>query len=182
MIATAACSRISAAPIERRFVCNKFGFSMLVPPGWNVKTIGVLPMFFSLDPGDSIPVIHLPEGMATIHMGLVYGIPRGQPSPQWLRTLRDYTAGAAHGGGDTNPVLAPFQFPPEAGISEAIVVTWDLPISSPPKQVHHSVMICWRFQGNFLDACLHYVVGDPKGAEQEETFFQTIRSFRPLRK
>jgi hypothetical protein len=139
-------------------------------------------MFFSFDPGDTIPVIHLPEGGATVHMGVVYGTPKGGTSPQWLRTLRDFAIGVARGGGDTDPVITPIDFPPEAGISEAFVVNWDLPIKSPPREVHHSVMICWEFGGMFLDACLHYVKGDPKGAAHEKVFLETIRGFRPIRK
>jgi len=153
---------------------------MLVPRGWSVKTIGVLPMFFSFDPGDSIPVIHLPEGGATINMEIESEAPRADSSLQWLRTLRGYATAIAKAGGATDPVLQPVELPVEAGTSQALMASWDLPMRSP--ETHHTVMVCWEFRGKLLDARLHYVKGDPKGTEHEKVFFETVRSFRPAQK
>jgi len=110
LMATTACGRSYGAPTERRFVCNKFGFTMLVPRGWSVKTIGVLPMFFSFDPGDSIPVIHLPEGGATINMEIESEAPRADSSLQWLRTLRGYATAIAKAGGPRTRCCSPSSF------------------------------------------------------------------------
>ena len=134
LLAVAAFSQNHGRFADSRFVSDKFEFSLLTPRGWAVERIGDVPMFFSIDPGNSYPVIQLPTGGATINMDVVSRTPRAGSSPKWLRTLRDYAEAIGRAGGATDPALSPIAFPPESGISEALVVSWDRETLSPPNK------------------------------------------------
>jgi len=161
---------------------------MAVPRGWfggfmEDAQSGV-PMFLNFNPGKIHPRgDRLPNGGAVI--GVVAGdeLPGAGSPPKWLRSPRDWLSDDVRAARPSpTPVIAPMEFPREAGVPNAAMVAYDVPAYSPQEQQQHCVRIAWEFEKKLFGAHLFYVRGDPKGPLYERAFLETIRSIRPLAK
>jgi hypothetical protein len=141
-------------------------------------------MFINFDPRKSpLGVDPLPKGGAIIGVLAADDMPDAASKPYWLRTLRNWAVAEAQRQSVVRePVITDVAFPPEAEVSNAITTAYEQRRFSPDEQAQHHVWAYWEFRKKFFGAYLTYVKGDRKGALIEKTFWDTIRSIRPLRK
>lgn len=176
-IAGAGHGRIEGSAHAKRFISDKYGFSMEVPEGWGVSTTLDIPVFLFAPPSARFVQATIPEGGAVITMesqDSVTGTAQSATTPHsWARANADAF------GVNPSPI-EPFQFPAESGISCAVVCSYDEPSFSPDDRTQHSVGIFWESQQKLFAAHLNYNASDPKAPELQRVFVQTVRSYRPL--
>ncbi len=169
--------RIEGSGTARRFVSQRYGFSITVPRGWYASVDGDTPMYVNFRSTGGATQLHLPDGGAAIVVVAQDSLPKrrrlgGSP--------RDWAQWDTRGVATANPQVWPFWTPKASGASRAVVTSYDYATYSTQDQAQHCVAIFWDFAHRLFAAHLNYVVGDPKGREFERTFRETIRSIRPL--
>jgi len=164
---------------SKRFISEKYGFSIAVPVGWLVDPSNDTPMYFSFSPAQGQEFNHqlrLPRGGAVISVVAQEDLP-GPP-----RSLRDWAAADARGDYARDPPIRDLEMPSASGISEALISFHDTPVFGPDDQSQHTVSIFWEFGGRRFAAHLLYPLNDPKAVRFERVLVDTVRSVRPLRK
>ncbi len=164
----------------RRFVSEKYGFSIAVPPKWLVDPSKDTPMFFSFGPSNAEDFNHqlkLPKGGAVISV-VPLEIFHGLES----RSLSDWAVADAGGDAVENPLLRAIEMPSATGIANAVMSSFDSKMFGPDDQSEHRVNIFWEFHQKLFAGHLMYPAHDPKGSEFEKIFLDTIHSIRPIEK
>lgn len=162
----------------RRFISDKYGFSLLVPSGWSVTLFKDTPTYINFDPSKVAPrrPEQLPAGGAEIDM--VAQVQRGRRSAM---TLSEWAADVARAPAEHEPRIRPFEMPLESEAGNAIWASYDDTTYRSNEQVKHCVVIFWEFRQRRFAGYLDYVPNDPGGPEIERTFFEIVRSLRPHR-
>jgi hypothetical protein len=156
----------------RRFLSQKYGFSMAVPPEWSVSTGLDTPVYFCAPRSARFVQDQIPKGGAVITTE--FGQRRARTPEEWAHA--DALAEAS-----TAPPIEKFQFPPESGASHAVMCAYDEAKFSLDERKQHSVAIYWEFHGGLFASRLRYNSDDKAGPSFEEVFLQTVRGIRPLR-
>jgi hypothetical protein len=76
-------------------------------------------------------------------------------------------------------VSVPLDTPQVTGISEALIVSFDVATFGPDDQAQRSVGVYWIYRHERFAAHLSYVLGDPKGFAYEDVLKQVVFSIRP---
>jgi hypothetical protein len=157
----------------RRFISQKYGFSMAVPADWSVSIGLDTPVYFYAPRSARFVQDQIPKG------GAVITTESGQRWP--ARTPEEWAHADALSEASTAPPIEKFQFPPESGASHAVMCAYDEAKFSLDERKQHSVAIYWEFRGGLFAARLRYNTDDKAGPSFEEVFLQTVRGIRPLR-
>ena len=181
LLAAAAASqgRVEGRGAARRFVSQKYRFSMAVPAGWAVSTRLETPVFFYDPFSERFVQDHIPRGGAVITV---------EPQDTASRPARSATTPEAWALADTrafatnNPAIEPLRMPTESGIARAVGCSYDEPPDSPDQQTQHSVAIFWEFNQKLFAAHLNYNANDSNGPTLEKVLLDAVRSIRPLKK
>jgi len=164
---------------ERRFVSEKYEFSMAVPRGWRVKLPDELPLYFNYPDSRALPQGRLPDGGAYISVVVsenLSGRRYGGSLSQWaVKDMHIETHAPP-------PSPLPFAMPRESDAKNAIELSYDSEAFERGQQQEHEVAIYWEYRGRFFNAHLSYVAADPSGAAIERVFLDTVRSFRPIQR
>lgn len=179
--ATGACGqgRLAGSGGTKRFVSERYGFTIAVPPGWYVSLDKDTPMYVNFGPDKALPQLRLPPGGASIVVVAQETLP-GQPRLGSTPTAWAMTD--ARGVSSTEPSVRPFEVPTASGMTDAVITSYDEATYGPGDQPQHCVAIFWRFAGKLFAAHLNYITNDPNSAAIEKVSFETIRSIRPLEK
>lgn len=178
-VATAAASEgtVEGRGTTRRFISEKYKFTMAVPVGWSVSTGLDTPVYFFAPPGERFVQATIPRGGAAITVEpheAVSGRAKSATTPEaWA--LAD-----ARALGSRVPTTEAFQFPNASRASNAVLSSYDEATYSPDERTQHVVAIFWEHDGKLFAAHLNYNRGDPGGPTFEKAFLQAIRSFRPI--
>ena len=171
--------RLEGRGSARRFVSEKYGFSIAVPPRWLVDPSQDTPMYFSFSPSEAGEFNHqlkLPKGGAVISVVAQDSLPGHQP-----RGLSEWAAADARGVSAETPSIRPFEMPTDTGVATATISSYDSAAFGPDDQSEHRLNIFWEFRQKLFVAHLLYPAHDPKGHEFEKIFLDTVGSIRPLR-
>lgn len=171
--------KVEGRGAARRFVSQRYGFSMEVPGGWGVSVELDTPVLFYARPSEKFVQASIPEGSAVITVkshDTVSGQAQSATTPEaWASAdIRAFASGS--------PKVRSFQFPTESGVSNAVVCSYDEPTFSPDQQTEHSVAIFWEFEKQLFAAHLRYNANDSSAPSFQKVYFQTVRSIRPLPK
>jgi hypothetical protein len=172
--------RLEGSGAARRFISEKYGFSIAVPRGWLVDPSKDTPVYFSFSPAEAEDFnrqLRLPRGGAVISLVAQESLPMRSS-----RTLSDWAVADARGTSAESPSARPFETPTESGMTSAIVSSYDTATFGPDDRSEHHVSIFWEFREKRFAAHLLYPAHDPKGTEFEKVFLQTVRSIRPMGK
>jgi len=171
--------RVEGLGVARRFISQKYMFSMAVPVGWGVSTGLDTPVFFYAPSSGRFVQDSIPPGGAVITVeshDTVSGQRKSGTTPEaWARVDTRAVASSV-------PSIEPFEFPKESEISHAVICSYDEPTFSPAERKQHSVAIFWAFSQRMFSAHLNYNAGDPNATALENVFLQIVRSVRPLKK
>lgn len=171
--------RLEGSGSGNRFISEKYGFSMAVPPGWHVSLEKDTPMFINFSSAEGRSQLTLPKGGAVIVVVAQDALPGrhrlGSSTMEWATT-------DARGVSSGSPSIKPLQVPKESGVSQAVMSSYDVATYSPDEQAQNCVAAFWEFDQKLFAAHLYYVARDPKGSELEKIFVNTVRSIRPLEK
>jgi hypothetical protein len=160
----------------KRFISDRFGFSVKVPPGWQVFVGSDTPVYFNFPPPELGPGLDLPKGGATIDMDAqedAHGKRRTATESEWI---------ALETGSSRVVSTSRVEMPPASGISDAVIVSRDLPVYALDDQKQREVSAYWRFRGGGFAAHVRYVQGDPKSSQYESILLDVVRSIRPLQR
>lgn len=171
--------RVEGHGAARRFISEKYRFSMSVPSGWGVSTGLDTPVFFYAPGSGRFVQDAIPQGGAVITVephDIVSGQGKLATTPEaWARAdTRAFKS--------SNTPIEPFQFPKESGVSRAVICSYSEATYSPVRRRQHSVAIFWEFDHKLFAAHLNYNANDSNGGALEKAFLQAIPSFRPLDK
>src|SRR6185312_14552053 len=141
----------------RRFVSDKYGFSMDVPPGWSPSIELDTPVYFYAPFRGEFGQYNFPQGGAIITV-TAHDTESGKSRladspPKWA--VADAEASAS-----TNPVAIPFEVPAGSHASDGVMTSYDEMVFSREQQKHHTVAVFWKFNGQLFEAKLSYVSGD----------------------
>jgi hypothetical protein len=161
----------------REFVSDRYGFSMAVPPGWGASVELDTPVFFYAPNSEKFVQAEIPKGGAVLTTechDTTSGLARSATTPEaWARVdMRISALGVS-------PIES-FQFPPESGVSHAVISSYNEPAFSLDQRVQHSVAIFWQFREKLFAAHLNYNASDRNGPALQRAFLRTVRSFKPL--
>jgi hypothetical protein len=169
--------RVEGHGVARRFISQKYMFSMAVPVGWAVSTLLDTPVFFYASSSERFVQDAIPQGGAVITTAshdTVSGQSKSATTPEtWA--LAD-----AHVFASNSPPIEPFQMPRESGASRAVMCSYNEAALSLDQHTQHSVAIYWEFKQKLFEAHLRYNAEDSNGPALEKVFLQTVRSLRPL--
>jgi hypothetical protein len=169
--------RLDGRGADRRFVSQRYGFSIAVPSAWNVSVQKDTPMYVNFSSSAGLSQLTLPPGGASI----VVVARDTLPSQGRLgRTLSQWAEGDAKEITTNPPSATPFEMPRESGVLGALTCSYDVATFSPDEQPQHSVSVYWEFKGKQFAAHLTYVVNERNAAMLERTFAETVRSIRPI--
>lgn len=164
----------------RRFVSQKYRFSMAVPAGWGVSTQLDTPVFFfARRSSDRFIQDNIPKGGAVITttaQDIRGGARKSATTPEAWALIE------ARAVASKTPKVERFEVSEESGVSRAVVCSSDEATFSPEQRPQHSVAIYWEFEQKLFAAHLNYNAGDPDGPRLEKIFFQAVRSIRPIDK
>ena len=163
----------------RRFVSEKYGFTVAVPPGWLVDPSANTPIFFSFTPAEAQDFNHqlkLPRGGAVISIVASAELPGARP-----RTLSDWASADARGSSSDAPSVHSFEAPPNTGVTAAVISSFDSAVYGPQDQSEHHVSIFWEFRHALFVTHLVYPAHDPKGPGFDAALETNFSSIRPLR-
>jgi len=171
--------RLEGRGAARRFVSDKYGFSIAVPPGWHVALEKDTPMYINFSSARGLSQLELPKGGASIVVGCQEDLPGrnrlGKSPLEWAASdARVLSSG--------NPLIEPLEMPKESGASRAVMSSYDDATFGPDDQAQHCVAIFWEFNRRLFEAHLNYLADDRNGPALKEAFLDTIRSIRPLEK
>ena len=169
--------KVEGRGATRRFISQRYGFSMAVPRGWGVSIGLDTPVYFYAPPGERFIQASIPKGGAEITVGSHDTMPGPGKS---ATTPEAWALADAHAMASSLPSIRPFRFPKESGASDAVTCSYDEPTFSPDQRTQHSVAIFWKFSRKMFAAHLNYNARDSHVPAFEKTFFETIRSIRPL--
>jgi hypothetical protein len=163
----------------RRFISEKYRFSMAIPVGWGVSARLDTPVYFYAPNSGRFIQDSLPEGGAVITVAAhdtVSGLSKSAATPKdWaLLDMRGVASG--------NPSTESFEMPKLSRVSQAATSSYDEVTLSPDQRTQHSIAIFWEFEGRLFAAHLNYNATDPNGPELKRVFFEAVRSLRPLEK
>jgi hypothetical protein len=164
----------------KRFISEKYGFSIAVPAGWLVDPSKDTPIYFSFSPSEGNEFNHqlkLPRGGAIISVVAQESLPGHQPS-----NLSEWAARDARGVSAESPSIRPLEMPPETGGAATIISSYDTATYGPDDQSEHRVNIFWEFRQQRFVAHLLYPARDSKGPIFEKVLLDTIRGIRPIEK
>lgn len=161
----------------RRFLSEKYGFSIAIPRGWSQLANQDTPLFVSYPASRALPQGRIPEGGAIISI-----VPLDAFKGLESRTLFEWAVADARGDSAGSAPIRPFEMPSQSGVTTAIISSHDTPTFGPDDQSQHTVNIFWEFRRKLFAAHLLYPAHDPRGAEFEKTFLDTVRSVRSLEK
>jgi hypothetical protein len=170
--------RLEGHGAARRFISEKYGFSIGFPLGWRVSLANDTPIYVSFNPAESEKFNHqltLPRGGAVISI-----MPQEERPGRRYGALSEWAARDARGLTEETPPILPFQMPPETGVATAVISAFDTATFSADDQSEHQVSVFWDFRRQRFGAFLMYPAHDPKGPGFEKVFMETIRSIRPL--
>lgn len=171
--------RIEGRGAQRRFISQKYGFSMTVPVGWGVSTRLDTPVFFYAPSSERFVQDAIPQGGAVITIephDTVSGLSKSAATPE------TWALANARAIASSDPSIEPFQIPKESGASHAVICSYEEAKFSPDQRTQHSVAIFWEFELKLFAAHLNYNANDSAGPAFEKVFLQTVRSVRPLDK
>jgi hypothetical protein len=171
--------RVEGRGDARRFISQKYMFSMAVPAGWGVSTLLATPVFFYAPPSERFVQAAIPQGGAAITTephDTVSGQGKSAATPE------EWALADARAFGPNSTPIEPFRMPSESRASRAVICSYDEATFSPDQRKQHSVAIFWEFNKKLFAAHLNYNAGEPKGPALEKVFLKTIRSLRPLDK
>jgi hypothetical protein len=172
--------RLEGREAVRRFVSEKYGFSIGVPTRWLVDPSNDTPMYFSFSPSNAEQFNHqlkLPRGGAVISL-----VAQGRLPGPHFRSLSEWSAADARGVSGGSVSTRAFEMPPTTGVTNAIISSYDSATFGPDDQSEHRVNIFWEFRRELFAAHLLYGAHDPKGPEFNKVFLDCVRSIRPLEK
>ena len=180
---TAVCTAFGQGRLEgrasaRRFVSDKYGFSIAVPPRWLVDPSRDTPMYFSFSPADAGEFnrqLKLPKGGAVISIVAQESL-RGRQ----YHSLSEWAEADARGVSAERPSIRPFELSADTGVAAAIISSYDSATFGPDDQSEHRLNIFWEFRQQLFVAHLLYPTHDARGAELK-VLLDTVRSIRPLR-
>ena len=172
--------RVEVIGQARRFISQKYGFSMAVPPGWGPSTALDTPVYFYSPSRARFVQDQIPKGGAVIAVtahDMESGRRKAATTPsEWAREdARSFFLSRA-------PPVSSLEMPRESEASGAVVSSYDEPALSTDERVQHSVAVFWAFNGELFAAHLRYNANDPSGPRLERLFLETIRSLRPIEK
>jgi hypothetical protein len=171
--------KVEGRAAARRFISQRYMFSMAVPVGWGVSTGLDTPVFFYAPSSERFVQDRIPPGGAVITVGshdTASGQRKSATTPEaWARVDTRALASSI-------PAVEPFEFPKESEVSDAVISSYDEPTFSPDERQQHSVAVFWAYDRHMFFAHLNYNAGDPNAAKFENVFLQTLRSVRPLQK
>jgi hypothetical protein len=169
--------RIEARGQAREFVSDRYGFSMAVPPGWGASVELDTPVFFYAPDSEKFVQAEIPKGGAVLTtecQDTISGLARSATTPEaWARVDMRISASGV------SPIES-FQFPPNSGVSHAVISSYNELTFSPDQRVQRSVAIFWQFGKQLFAAHLNYNADDRNGPALQRAFLRTIRSLRPL--
>jgi hypothetical protein len=171
--------RVEGRGAARRFISEKYRFSMGVPLVWGVSTELDTPVFFYAPPSGRFIQAAIPQGGGVITVephDIVSGQGRLATTPEAWALADTHTIAAS----DTS--IEPFQFPKESAVPRAVICSYNEATYSPDQQTQHSIAIFWEFEHKLFSAHLNYNARDSNGSALGKTFLRTVRSFRPLGK
>lgn len=169
--------RIENRGNARRFVSQKYGFSMPVPLRWGVSTRLDTPVYFYSTSSRSFGQFTFPKGGAVITVTAhdsVSGKSKAAETPS------KWAIAEANSSSSDSPSVAPFEMPKESRASGAVELSYNEDTFSPEQQAHHLVAVFWEFNGELFGAQLSYVSDDPNGPTLEKLFLETVKGIRPL--
>ena len=172
--------RVEGRGEARRFISQKYGFSMAVPPGWGPSALLDTPVYFYSPQGGRFVQAQIPEGGAvmvvTAH-DTVSGLSKRATTPSgWAaEDARGFFLSKA-------PSVSLLEMPSESEASGAVMSSYDEPAFSPDQRTQHSLAVFWAYNKELFAAHLNYNANDPNGPALERLFLETIRSFRPVGK
>jgi hypothetical protein len=170
--------RVEGLGAERRFVSEKYRFSMGVPPGWHVSLARDTPLYVNFDQEQGRSPLHLPKKGAVI----VVVAQEKLPNPNRLgNTPGDWARVDAQGISSGNPSIKPLEMPNASKVSQAVLSSYDIATFGPDDQAQHCEALFWKFEDKLLAAHMTYVAHDPNGPALEKLFVETVRSIRPLK-
>lgn len=170
--------KLEGSGAARRFVSEKYAFSIDVPVGWTTRLTEDTPLYFNYPASRALPQGRLPKGGAMISVitkETLSGRRFGNTLSEWALKDMDNEAG------DTPTSPRSFQMPRESSTTQAIVLSYDSATFSVNEQKQHCVAIYWVFDQKYFAAYLFYISNDPSRIAFEKVFQSTVRSFRPLR-
>jgi hypothetical protein len=167
--------RVEGSGAARRFISQKYGFSMSVPAGWGVSTGLDTPVFFYAPRSARFVQDQIPKGGAVITTE-----PHGRGPGRRAETPESWALADANVEASTTSRVGSFHFPPESGASHGVICASEEAKFSPDERSQHSVNIYWEFDHVLFAAHLRYNAGDKARSSFEKVFVQTIRSIRPL--
>src|ERR1700722_638554 len=115
--------RLEGRGNARRFVSQKYGFSMAVPPKWLVDPTKDTPIYFSFSPaeaGDFNQQAKLPKGGAIISVLAQDALPGPHAGD-----LSAWAATDARGVSAEGPSIHPFDISKETHVETAIISSYD---------------------------------------------------------
>lgn len=170
--------RVEGGGSNRRFISDRYYFSLMCPPKWLISTVDDTPIYFSFTPSQAMDFNHqlkMPIGGAVISV-TVADRALGQPFnslDEWAR--RDY-----EGLAEDSPVIQVFEMPSESTVKKAIVSAYDSATFAVGETAERRVTVFWEFRGKYFAAHLMYRARDKKALSFERVLFDVVRSFKPL--
>lgn len=171
--------KVEGRGATRRFISQKYGFSMAVPEGWGVSVRLDTPVFAYAPPSERFIQDSIPKSGAVITVES-HDSESGQARS--ATTPETWASADIRAFGSGSPTVQPFQFPIESAVTHAVVCSYDEPTFSPDQQPEHSVAIFWEFDKGLFAAHLRYNANDSNAPVLQKVYFQTVRSIRPLAK
>lgn len=170
--------RVEGIGKNRRFISDRYSFSMICPDRWLVSAIDDTPIYFSFAPseaGDFNHQLKLPKGGAVISV-TVADRALGQP----FKSLHEWVRRGYEGVADGQPTIRGFEMPNESTARNAVVSAFNSTALAIGEQPERRVTVFWEFRGKYFAAHLMYRLGDNNGPRFERVLFTVARSFRPL--
>jgi hypothetical protein len=171
--------RVEGRGATRRFISEKYKFTMSVPAGWSISPGLDVPVFFYAPPSGRFVQATIPRGGGVIAVqshDSVSGQAKLAASPE------KWASADALASGSALPRIEPFHFPSQSGVSRAVVSSYNQAAYSPDEETQHVTAIFWECEHELFAAHFNYNAEDPIGPTLEKVFLRTIRSFRPLEK
>jgi len=169
--------KVESRGATRRFISQRYGFSMAVPGGWGVSVTLDTPVFFYAPPSERFIQDAIPKGGAVITVA-AHDTESGQAKS--ATTPEAWASADVRAFASGRPTVQSFQFSTESGVSQAVMCSYDEPTFSPDQHTAHSVVIFWEFDKQLFAAHLRYNADDSNAPALRKVYFQTVRSIRPL--
>jgi len=170
--------KIEGQGAATRFISEKYGFSIAVPPGWHASLERDLPIYVNFTETRGPQQLTLPAHGATIVVVAQETLPGRR---RLAKSPSDWAEIDARGVSSGDPAISAMEMPKESGVSKATTSSYDEATFSADDQAQHSLAAFWEFDHKLFAAHLNYIVNDPDGPTLEKLLLETIRSIRPLK-